>query len=330
MKKKRMTDYKDQILKLAESGKHISAIAKELGLEKGSVSYFCKINNIELVNGKFKFTREEESKLVQSYKEGKSAYQISRETGMVSGAVYELLERHKCERRDNYESKASRGFTINHDCFSDFSREADSYWYGFLLADGCISNGIVSLALKPSDRYFVEAFKEYSGGSGKIRDVTSFNKSVQKEYKFCSFSIKDLKLEERLAAQGFEPRKSCRERPPHFLTYTITDRHFWRGVIDGDGYIRKDVNNPEINIIGSQGLLESFRKFCESVTDVKRNKLIRQRPNSDLHLMSYCGSEAIKVMSVLWSEYSLCLKRKEEIVKSVIEHRKGKLKHGPK
>lgn len=328
MKKKRMVDYKDQILELAKSGKHVSAIAKELGLEKGSVSYFCKINNVGLVNGKFKFTSEEELKLVQEYKEGKSAYQISRDTGMVSGAVYELLKRNKCELRSVYESKESRGFTINHDCFTDFSREEDSYWYGFLLADGCISNGIVSLSLKPSDRYFVEAFKEYSGGSGKVRDVTSFNKSVQKEYKFCSFSVKDLKLEERLTAQGFEPRKSCKELPPTFLTYTKSDRHFWRGVIDGDGYIRKDVNNPEINLVGSLVLLESFRKFCEAVTDVKRDKLIRQRPNSELHLISYFGAEAIKVMSVLWSDYSLCLKRKEEIVKSVIEHRKGKLKHG--
>lgn len=328
MKKKRMIDYKDQILELAKSGKHLSAIAKELGLEKGSVSYFCKINNVNLVSGKFKFTQEEELKLVEEYLAGLSTNKIAKKFGMKPESICGILERNGCNRRQGYDTKFSKGYTINPECFTDFNEESALYWYGFLLADGCLHNGIVSLSLKPSDKYMVELFKEYVGSTGNVRDVKVFNKQVGKTYKFCSFSVKDIYLEKRLVEQGFAPRKSTKEVPPPFLTDTITDRHFWRGVVDGDGYIRKDVNNPEINLVGSLVLLESFRKFCEAVTDVKRDKLIRQRSNSELYMMSYCGVEAIKVMSVVWSDYSLCLKRKEEIVKSVIEHRKGKLKHG--
>lgn len=327
MKKKRMIDYKDRILELAKSGKHLSAIAKELGLEKGSVSYFCKINNVDLVNGKFKFTQEEELKLVEEYLAGMSANKIAKKSGMKPESICRILERNGCNRRQGYDTKFSKGYAINPECFTDFNEESASYWYGFLLADGCLHNGTISLSLKPSDKYMIELFREYVGSTGKVRDVKAFNKQVGKIYEFCSFSVKDIYLEKRLVEEGFAPRKSTKEVPPPFLTNTQADRHFWRGIIDGDGYIRKDKNNPEINLVGSLALLESFRKFCESVTDVKRDKLIRQRPNSELRLMSYCGAEAIKVMSVLWSDYSLCLKRKEEIVKSIIEHRKGELKH---
>ena len=301
MKKKRMIDYKDQILELAKSGKHLSAIAKELGLEKGSVGYFCKINNVELVSGKFKFTQAEELEIVEEYLSGISANKIAKKFGMKPESICGILERNGCNRRQGYDTKFSKGHTINPGCFTDFNEEFDSYWYGFLLADGCLHNGTISLALKPSDKYMVELFKEYVGSTGKVRDVKVFNKQVGKLYEFCSFSVKDIHLEKRLIEQGLAPRKSTKEVPPSFLTNTLADRHFWRGVVDGDGYIRKDVNNPEINLVGSLVLLESFRKFCESVTDVKRGKQVRQRPNSELHLISYHGVEAIKVMSVLLS-----------------------------
>lgn len=323
-----MIDYKDQILELAKSGKHLSAIAKELGLEKGSVSYFCKINKVELVSGKFKFTQEEELKLVEEYQSGMSTNKIAKKFGMKPESICGILERNGCNRRQGYDTKFSKGHTINPECFTDFNEESASYWYGFLLADGCLHNGIISLALKPSDKYMIELFKEYVGSTGKVRDVKSFNKQVGKTYEFCSFSVKDIYLEKRLIEQGFAARKSTKEVPPPFLTNTLSDRHFWRGVLDGDGHLSKNTREPVVNLVGSYDLLLKFKEFCEINCGVRPTKKIAKRKNNDLHLITYHCLEAIKIMKVIWSDYSLCLKRKEDIMLSVLKHREEK--HGIK
>lgn len=321
--RKVIKDYEADILRLVGEGLCCKQIADTLGLKANSLLYYLNVNNIHLRNGKFKVTPDIFLKIKELYIGGESSTTIGEMFNLKPATVCKVLKDGGVKIRDGYEAKFTRGITFDQTCFTDFTKEDASYWYGLLLSDGCLNNGIVSLGLKPSDKYMLDAFKAYTGSSAKVHTNIQYNKQAGKEYQSCVFYVKDKNLEQRLREQGFSERKSCSESPPKFLTNSLADRHFWRGYIDGDGYVRRDMNNPELNIIGGKCILLSFRTFCESNLNVKLNKIIRNIRN-DVYSISYTGQEAIEVMKVIWSDYTLCLKRKEDIVLSAIKYREEK------
>ncbi len=176
--------------------------------------------------------------------------------------------------------------SLNHDFFKDVTTEKQAYFLGLLAADGCVTGKCVCLKLAESDAHIVEEFRTALGSTHKL-----YHSTHKKGYKPGSLSV-ELKFSSPrmlidLAKLGIVPRKSLTAEawvgPEHLM------RHYWRGVIDGDGWIGKKYPF-QLGLVGSKSMVTSFTEYahrhaaaninispCKSVWKTHLNTITAQR-----------------------------------------------------
>ncbi len=122
----------------------------------------------------------------------------------------------------------SRRKFVDEHVFDVVDTPEKAYWLGFLLADGCVTahygTPVLSLGLGNRDAEHVERFRAF------VRSEKKLDRAVG-----CKLAFRSPHTAARLKGLGMEPRKSCRERAAAEL---IDNRDFWRGVVDGDGWLK--------------------------------------------------------------------------------------------
>jgi len=243
------------------------------------------------------FSKDKDDAIVEFYKSVLSVSKTAKHFECCANSVYKLLRENGAQRDLNKGSLA----------FTDFSKEEDSYFYGLLLSDGNISSkgNTITLRLQETDKYMIEKLKNYIGCSNKISKYTK-DTHVSYALSFSSYTIK-----ERLLSQNFTPRKSTKEKLPNFDW--LSDRHFWRGMIDGDGSLYYNKNSPKLNMCGSKEILEGFNKFCQVNCFTKPKKLYETKVDNFFTVL-YAGEEALRIMKLLYDDSRIFLLRKKERV----------------
>lgn len=147
--------------------------------------------------------------------------------------------------------------------FTEIRSEAQAYWLGFLLADGTVGNHrTFSIALGPKD---IE----------HVRQLRAFLKSDTPIYTCrdgcAGFSILDHQMASDLERLGV--------RPNHDRTIPDIDpdlkRHCYRGLVDGDGWIRRyrvhgtDLFHWEVGVCGGKRMCSTFLADARRVSDTK-------------------------------------------------------------
>ncbi len=159
-----------------------------------------------------------------------------------------------------------RKYDLDQTAFDTITEES-AYWIGFLYADGSVGKGNgsyrISVSLKESDKEHLEKLCDFfKTPKQRVKHVPS-TKSYQ-------LVISSYILWKRLQDLGFNNKKSWNAKPPEELK---NNRHFWRGVIDGDGSLnsslRKDQSTVRrrLDICGTPDTVIDFIIFCEENTD---------------------------------------------------------------
>jgi DNA-binding transcriptional regulator WhiA len=150
--------------------------------------------------------------------------------------------------------------TINESVFGAITEES-SYWIGFLMADGSVfkektGNPRIALTLAKYDHEHLVKFTKFLNCSYKIlRKKTKAKGKIIIQYTL-RFSSKH--IAEVITKFGVVARKSLIAK----VIGLENNRHFWRGVVDGDGYInnRNGQDGDKIILTGSYDLLKQFAK----------------------------------------------------------------------
>lgn len=153
-------------------------------------------------------------------------------------------------------SNAVRRLELNESYFSSKHR-GSSYWAGFLLADGCVQGNAITLALGIADHAHILAWKDAIASQHSVTEVKRNNVVVC--HRICVHSTTMCK---DLEAYGVIPKKSKVAAVPEAYE---GDKDYWRGVIDGDGYIRVS-EYPEFGLVGSKNVCDSFAKYVTKIT----------------------------------------------------------------
>lgn len=199
-------------------------------------------------------------------------------------------------------------FGVNTKAFSTPS-EQRSYFYGLLLTDGCLwDSGTVEIKLKQSDRHILEEFRDFLCLKNEIKDYSRFDNRTSKTYSSSRLHFKSDEITSDLLDLGMTPRKSMKECAPICMLH---DRHFWRGVIDGDGHVGAS-KNPAISLCGSSVLCGQFLEFCKTLVDFRKVPKIRKYKENDLHCVGIYGTKALIVLSTLYDNSNFKLNRKYE------------------
>lgn len=211
---------------------------------------------------------------------------------------------------------------VKSDAFNILTSEA-MYWIGMLYADGFIESKtpVLGLALSETDKNHLQKFCQFLGGEVKITEITpkkeKWSLKGQKENSSKMFRVKvaDRQLYDRLKQLGFTANKTY-DIVPHELLRNSRD--FWRGCVDGDGWVCKHTVNIEknsylyckIGLCGNETTVREFLRFIklngiECSSSVKKAK----RENS-LYSMDSTAGPAKQILNLLYKDSTVYLQRK--------------------
>ena len=170
-----------------------------------------------------------------------------------------------------------------------------AYWLGFLLADGNLRrqgqrSWQTRINLAERDKKHLQKFLDFLQSDYLIYDCPKTNS--------CMVTITSEALGELLINYGITPRKSRTARVDPRL---VDNRHFWRGVFDGDGYIGK--TNLRFGLGGTRDVCEKFTQFLGSGLKVHFKC-------NDFYTVETCGSKAQHAISTLYDNAKIALERK--------------------
>lgn len=319
-----MSDHTDKIIELADKGFHTKQIAVAIGVDPASLIYHIRKLGIKVRNGKYlEDNHEEEMSVIELYNQNYTYTEIAEKLGIPPKRVPLHLDKHGISRIDSTTKRVIRNKT-NLLAFSDMNNEQDVYWLGWIITDGCLcDSNSVSLGLKGEDIDLVKQFRDYISPGLDVGVREYYHKQSKKIVSSASIAVRNKTIADNLRLQNVEPRKSCRERLPNF---DYINSHlapvFWRACIEGDGHVVKALRSSGISLVGSEELLTGFKAFCEKVCGVKEGKELRKRSygNPDFRLLSYSGSDARKIMRILWSKGSIFLERKKKTVEAQLNY----------
>jgi hypothetical protein len=307
----------DFINMLAEKGYGSNQVPQITMIPAPNLLAHCRRCGIHFKPVSFNLTPNQIDIAKDLYLSGKSTYKIAEVFNIDHETVAYALKKIGVEIRPKTD-KVYYHDNFNHKAFSDMSDEKSLYFYGLLLADGCLSKNKsgkynhIAIALKEEDKYMLQYLLDYLGSDNSIRDVSYFDKRTNKTYHSNSISFNDTEIVSRLVSYGFSPRKSLKEVVP---PSPIKDsRHFWRGMIDGDGCLYKKGKSLKISLVGSKEINTAFNDFVESNVKIITKREVKHRNN--LFYIVYTGDDARRVSKLLYEDASIFLLRKKNIAES--------------
>lgn len=236
---------------------------------------------------------EVSNKIIQDYKSGISAYKLSFEHNVADVTITDFLKRNNIVVRNRSNSKRTN--QINENIFDQINEES-AYWIGFILADGNIyypkkRSKQLNFGLKESDYEHLEKFKKFIGS----------NKSLYYNNKSVFISFYSNKIVNKLEEYGITRKKSLVAKVPKQLK---NNRHFWRGMIDGDGWIC--VNNASSDRIGLCGTLDIINNFKDFI-NIKNQINIKKNNFAEIGI---AGVNAAEICYFIYDKSKIFLKRK--------------------
>jgi hypothetical protein len=217
---------------------------------------------------------------------------------------------------------------VKSDAFDILTPES-LYWIGFLYADGSIEKKAptVGVALAEVDKGHLEKFNQFLGGQLNITDCTpkKENRGLKGQITFGGkmFRVKvaDTQLYNRLKDLGFTSNKTYSITPHDLLKYS---RDFWRGVVDGDGWVglshSKGANNdkpdakvyyyPKVGLSGNNSTIDEFLNFIK-ISGITCASNTKKAPReNELYSMDSTGKPAMQIMNLLYKDATVYLDRK--------------------
>ena len=198
-------------------------------------------------------------------------------------------------------------YTLDETVFDRITKNS-AYWTGMYMSDGYISSGKtgnfrIGLTLAEVDRLHLVKLREFLKCTNPIllKKIRRHGMIVFQYYlRFTSKHVGEV-----LISRGVVKRKSLIAK----AIGLENDRHFWRGVFDGDGYFKnKDGKDADKMILtGSNDLCAQFEEYIKKNIPDAKVRIKKIREYSKLYISS---DTARAVAKLLYSDCEIALKRK--------------------
>jgi hypothetical protein len=214
-------------------------------------------------------------------------------------------------RPETIRRRANSHYTVNLHYF-DVPNIENSYWAGFIAADGCVSpeKNTLKITLSCIDEDHLKKFRKDISYSGKIfrseikpaqlrgRSINSGVSSTLGIYG-CPEILDSLDRNFNIVKA-----KTYIMIPPNLATMELKSA-FIKGYLDGDGsiifYNQKGKSTLVVNLTGNKNMLFYIRDFCDEVAPSVRNMKKTAVP--------------VKVSKGNYFSYTLACKRAEKLLK---------------
>lgn len=272
-------------------------------------------------------------KITKDYLNGISKLQISKNYKVGTRLISKILNESKIKIRTRKETNTR--YYFNHDFFEKINCEEKAYFLGFLLADGYISPNLVSLELKDIDEHILKKFILVTENTNNVKKYK--RRGSCGNTNTAKITFRSDKMVKDLNNLGLHRNKTYNLVVPKIDE--SLEKHFWRGVLDGDGYIscytpktKRKLVCGEVKVYvckkqiqtGICGHLNTMNAFVDFL---KRNNIetVGVRPDHSIFRVKIKTKDTIKFLNLIYSEANpeLFLKRKYAKYQEYLEYKKG-------
>lgn len=258
------------------------------------------------------FSSEIQKMICNRYNRGETTTFLSKEYGCSKTKILQVLKCNRILTRNRSEQK--RIYNLNENVFNELN-ENSLYWLGFIAADGNLyinSRGTKNLqfGLHQKDEDQIDKMKCFFG----TKKPTYYYKSkrlykgkyiISPEVKF---NIISKKIFDDICSYGIMPKKTFNME----IDGRLMNKHFFRGLFDGDGSIYSYENaNLQACIVGIEQVLTSFKIFLEQNIGLS----FKLSPCKNIYRINWYGEKAIKVLNLLYEDSNIYLNRKYDLYK---------------
>lgn len=192
------------------------------------------------------------------------------------------------------------------------------YFLGFIFADGCLTNGYITININNKDVEILEKFKVFLKTQKPIYSIKETNSVM--------FSFKNKNIYESLLLYNLTPKKSLTTKFPKNIPENMI-HHFIRGYFDGDGSVsvinRKTTKGLKINIVGTfeflndlqHHLIKNIKTSPKSISQITKNKNTYQ-----LNFKSIV--DVLKFRDFIYKDATIFLNRKNQIFNTEVNLKK--------
>ena len=204
--------------------------------------------------------------------------------------------------------------------FFEKPSRVNSYWAGFIAADGCVYRNTLKITLSKKDKAHLEALSSQLNEDYRVKEYKRSGGYANNSYSVMNCTSKKMigDLNENF---NITPRKTFTLQFPKHLTVS-NKKAFICGYIDGDGHIglRKGHGGKiQMSICGNEEFLTGLICFLQKDggIDIKNNIY----PSRNIFVFACSGRVALDVLGFLYGEDLPLLVRKWD---TYIKHREHK------
>jgi len=231
------------------------------------------------------------------YMTGLSITSVARELNIGRTSCWNALRRRSLAR-DN----TSIPRLVDHTFFDTIDTEAKAYWLGFLTADGHVNDRSVRLQLANKDTAHIHLFAKALGSTHSIS--SSGGKS--------QIAISSRKLATSLQLLGFDTNKTETAHPVTLAPQL--ERHYWRGLVDGDGSVswltstrHRGGRMAWVRLVGTAKIVDGFTAFVNKTINI----YVKRQKHSSIWVVDYRCKSAKRVAKLLYASATIALPRKQ-------------------
>lgn len=227
--------------------------------------------------------------LTKKYEELKNGRLIAQEIGVNKSLVYRWLKKY------GITNKAYKRHSVNESYFSDINTEEKAYYLGFIYADGCIYRGdsknsmVFQINLAIKDKKILEDMNQAFDSDYPI---VEFNGNHGNQ--LCKLKISNTEFCKNLMAQGVTFRKTYECHYPKNFRDNL-ERHFIRGLFDGDGCIYRNKKRKWNRM--------NFHIFAEKEFSKEIQDRLKKAFGIESHIYNNTSSDIIRNLVVSSTEH---------------------------
>lgn len=307
--KNKLKNHTTEIINLYLAGQGSDAIAKQFNVNPNSILKLLRRNKVERRKPVSKTSNEDKSQILEMYQNGISAPKIAKLFKISPTIVARILKKNNIQLRNA--SQAHRIYKINEEFLDNIDSEEKAYFLGFFFADGNTSKNKKTISIEASytDVNILEKLKllfYYEGDKNLRSNSLLRDKKVIKTY---ILNIHSKKINQRMVELGAEPNKTFKIKYPNIDP--SLNRHFIRGLFDGDGgFYFSETSSASFQITSTNQILESVRSVLEQECNIEFSE---KSIHSVGNVFNFGFTGAIKIEKILdyfYKDSSIYLDRK--------------------
>lgn len=176
--------------------------------------------------------------------------------------------------------------------FSGELTPEEAYWLGMLYTDGNLHKNRIWLGLRTGDKSHVQKFANFLGAVVEPYATENYATGM------ACFAVSNPILSANLVRLGLHPHKSWTIQPWAGPKHLMRD--FWRGCIDGDGWVSLSRHSPVIGYCGNEHMATGLRDYVTELTGSRANLL--RRPGQG----KYAVAHGLQFCHIAWGGNNIC------------------------